>query len=534
MAPPKSLAAQDLFQDMGQQVERASGVADVQDGQDEGESQVVDNIESMCMNCHENGFTKFLLTRIPFFRQIIISSFYCEHCGFKNSEVQPAGEIQQRGVKYTFKLDNAGDLARQVVKSDTCSLRIEEIDLEIPPGRGQLTNVEGITAMIAQDLAVKQDERKTAVPEVYEKIEEIIQTLRTMAAGNKIPFTISVDDPAGNSWIEPSTTDRSGKYTRHEYARTPEQNANLGLGEVAEETPASAEADADGAVEMRPEYQQHGMVPALPSAGVANVDSGDDIIENQVYSFPASCPGCTHPCTTNMKMVNIPHFKQVVLMSTVCEDCGYRSNEVKTGGEVPELGRRITIKVAGTDDLSRDILKSESCALHCPELSLQVEPGTLGGRFTTIEGLLTQVRDDLHSSIFDMNEEKPSSGGDSMPQQEKAKWEAFFGQLDQAIKGELPFTAILEDPLAASYVQSMNDDGKPDDAMKVEEYERTEEEEEDLGLRDMKVEGYEEGGGGTGFGHTPAPKVDDSPKVDKPKEVSADEQAERQMEVNEG
>lgn len=54
---------------------------------------------------------------------------------------------------------------------------------------------------------------------------------------------------------------------------------------------------------------------------VNNVDE-DDIVENQVYSFPASCPGCTNSCTTNMKMVNIPHFKQVVLMSTVCDHCG--------------------------------------------------------------------------------------------------------------------------------------------------------------------------------------------------------------------
>jgi zinc finger protein len=66
------------------------------------------------------------------------------------------------------------------------------------------------------------------------------------------------------------------------------------------------------------------MYPEMPSAGVPmvnNVDE-DDIVENTVYSFPASCPGCTKSCTTNMKMVNIPHFKQVILMSTVCDHCG--------------------------------------------------------------------------------------------------------------------------------------------------------------------------------------------------------------------
>jgi zinc finger protein len=138
------------------------------------------------------------------------------------------------------------------------------------------------------------------------------------------------------------------------------------------------------------------------------------------------------------------------------------------------------------EDLSRDILKAESCALASPELNLSVEPGTLGGRFTTIEGILTQVRDDLRSSIFDVGE-----GGDSLDDATKAKWDAFFGKLTSAIEGNVKFTIVLEDPLASSYVQSFTAPD-PDPQIQVEDYERTEEEEEHLGLRDMKTEGYEE------------------------------------------
>src|ERR1700712_36439 len=118
--------------------------------------------------------TRLLLTKIPFFREIIIMSFFCPHCGFKNSEVQPAGEIQQKGHKYTFKVDSRLDLNRQLVKSDTCILRVEDVDLEIPPGRGQLTNLEGILSMIAADLSEAQDYRKDVAPAMYERIEEII------------------------------------------------------------------------------------------------------------------------------------------------------------------------------------------------------------------------------------------------------------------------------------------------------------------------------------------------------------------------
>lgn len=485
MANPQLRSAKDLFEDMGSKVASASqNIADE-------ETKLVDEIESLCMNCHEDGMTKLLLTRIPFFREIIIMSFECPQCGLKNSEVQPAGEIQQRGHKYKFKVDSKEDLNRQLVKSDTCVFRVEDEDLEIPSGRGQLTNLEGILGMIAQDLEDGQEDRKGVAPAMHDRIAEIIISLKSMGAGDKLPFTITIDDPAGNSWIEPSTSDKPGKYVRNDYNRTPAQNEALGLG--AGEAPAEEATDGDAnGVSMRPEYHPQAMYPAMPtdSTTLDQDAADDDIIENQVYSFPASCPGCTKPCATNMKMVNIPHFKQVVLMSTVCDHCGYRSNEVKTGGEIPDKGRKITVDVKNREDLSRDILKSESCAMSCPELDLSVEPGTLGGRFTTIEGLLTQVRDDLKSSIFDAD----VGGGDSMPSGEKARWTAFFDKLDTAIDGGLPFTIVLTDPLASSYVQSFTAP-EPDPQLATEEYERTEEEEEDLGLRDIKVEGYEEDDG---------------------------------------
>ncbi|KAF2002875.1 zinc finger protein zpr1 [Amniculicola lignicola CBS 123094] len=472
MAPPKSLA-KDLFEDMGRKVAEASAQAEGDD-----DTKVVDEIESLCMNCHENGTTRLLLTKIPFFREIVIMSFECPHCGLKNNEIQPAGEIQQRGVRYSLRVDSAEDLSRQVIKSDSADFKIVDIDLEIPPGRGQLTNVEGILSMVAQDLEQKQEERKQVIPEIYEKIEGVIQTLKQMASGSKLPFTIIVDDPAGNSSIEPPTVVMAGKYSRKEYPRTAAQNEALGLGGPEEEAAPSTE--------IRPEYKADQMYPAMPEDSMVNNVDDDDIVEHQVYSFPATCPGCTKSCTTNMKMVNIPHFKQVVLMSTVCDHCGYRSNEVKTGGAVPEQGRRITLDVQNKDDLSRDILKAESCAMSCPELNLSVESGTLGGRFTTIEGILTQVRDDLRSSIFDTGD-----SGDSMDTTTKDKWETFFGQLTAAINGDVKFTIVLEDPLASSYVQSFTAP-EPDPQMKVEDYDRTDEEKESLGLNDMETEGYEQ------------------------------------------
>jgi len=58
-----------------------------------------------------------------------------------------------------------------------------------------------------------------------------------------------------------------------------------------------------------------------------------------------------------MIFIDIPYFKQVVIMATTCEECGYRTNEVKPGGGVEKQGLQITVKVSAPEDLNRDILK---------------------------------------------------------------------------------------------------------------------------------------------------------------------------------
>lgn len=446
----------ELFNPIGEKVEQAVQA----NGEAEDDFKPIDEIESLCMNCHENGMTRLLLTKIPYFREIIIMSFNCDHCGFNNNEIQPAGTLQLKGVHYELRLRDMEDFQRQVVKSDTATVKFIELDVEVPAGKGQLTNVEGLLTTIVDDLVFDQEKRMKETPEAAAKVAEVIAKGRQMLAGEAFPFRVSVDDPAGNSFIAPDPRDGVGKWEKREYLRTPEQNEALGL----------ADTNTEG------------------------LDDNGDIIPDQVYQFPASCPGCMHPCTTNMKMVDIPHFRQVVIMNTSCDDCGYKSNDVKTGGEVPEKGKKVTIKIKTPVDLARDILKSESCQLECPELSLSVNPGTLGGRFTTVEGLLTQVRDDLHKQIFeaDADVEKTKRKNDSLDSTEASRWNDFFDGLNSAIKGEREFTIVLTDPLAASYVQSLADNpDEPDEQMTVEEYERTEEEEEELGLLDMKTENYE-------------------------------------------
>uniref|UniRef100_A0A3Q2Q978 ZPR1 zinc finger n=1 Tax=Fundulus heteroclitus TaxID=8078 RepID=A0A3Q2Q978_FUNHE len=103
-------------------------------------------IESMCMNCHLNGTTRLLLTKIPFFKEIIVSSFSCANCNWSNTEIQSAGRIQEQGVCYTLRVRTKQDLNREVVKADCAVTRIPELDFEIPAftQKGSLSTVEGL------------------------------------------------------------------------------------------------------------------------------------------------------------------------------------------------------------------------------------------------------------------------------------------------------------------------------------------------------------------------------------------------------
>lgn len=78
------------------------------------------------------GVTRLLLTKIPFYKDVVIMSFSCEHCGYQNNEIQSGGPVAEKGIRFVLNVDELKDLNRQVVKSDYASVRIPELDFEIP------------------------------------------------------------------------------------------------------------------------------------------------------------------------------------------------------------------------------------------------------------------------------------------------------------------------------------------------------------------------------------------------------------------
>lgn len=66
-----------------------------------------------------------------------------------------------------------------------------------------------------------------------------------------------------------------------------------------------------------------------------------------------------------------------------------------------------------------------------------------------------------------------------------------FGEtLDEIMSGNRKITLILDDPAGNSYVQALTDDGSLDDRLIIERYTRSFEQNEELGLNDIKTENY--------------------------------------------
>lgn len=193
------------------------------------------------------------------------------------------------------------------MKSETCTVSFPELILEIPAQRGHLTTIEGVLANVIEDLAADQLVRKHTDPASYEKIEAFCDRIKNVIAGERqgsFPFHIKLDDPAGNSWVEPQPGDPRGKWVRTDYMRTKEQSEGLGLTDTG-----------DTGV-------QHSSEDASAATGGGEGQTDGDFRHSEVHTFPATCSSCVRPCNTYMKFVEIPHFKEVVLMSTVCDDCG--------------------------------------------------------------------------------------------------------------------------------------------------------------------------------------------------------------------
>lgn len=181
-------------------------------------------------------------------------------------------------------------------------------------------------------------------------------------------------------------------------------------------------------------------------------EKGEVDLRNEVVQFHNNCPNCNAICDTNMKLTDIPYFKSVIIMCTVCDNCGIKSSEVKSGSGIEEKGVRYTLKLTDPSDLDRDVLKSDEACFEIPEIEFFMGSGTLGGKFTTVEGILKDVREQLSQNC-----PFAFTGGDSETKDKASRMKECLDKLEMIENGHLlNVTVIIDDPSGNSYLQVLN------------------------------------------------------------------------------
>lgn len=93
---------------------------------------------------------------------------------------------------YELNVTSQADLDRQLIKSDSATVRIPELDFEIPPmtQKGEISTIEGFLKTAAKNLALFQAERLVDSPAVGARVADVIAGLLQLAMGDRFPFRI--------------------------------------------------------------------------------------------------------------------------------------------------------------------------------------------------------------------------------------------------------------------------------------------------------------------------------------------------------
>jgi zinc finger protein len=200
-------------------------------------------------------------------------------------------------------------------------------------------------------------------------------------------------------------------------------------------------------------------------------------VRKETLKFPTTCYACGKDGLAQMCVASIPFFKEIIIMAFSCEYCGYRNTDIKHGGGMSEHATKIVFRVESPKDLNRDIFKSDSCHFSLPDLDFEMAPGSLDSMYTTVEGLL----DKLHDSLKENN---PFGLGDSSVNTKYLEFLQSIRELKEFKRG--PFKIVMDDALSNCFIYNPNaPEGDPQ--VEVTVYKRSWEQNEELGLNDMKV-----------------------------------------------
>ncbi|CAG9477678.1 zinc finger protein, putative [Plasmodium vivax] len=551
-------------------------------------------VRSMCINCEQEGINQIAKLHIPYFKNVLIHSFECGFCNYRNNVIQDLNTIKEKGVKIIFNINKREHMDRQLIKSEYGVLKIPQIDFEIPKEtqKGSINTIEGFmqtalsslteylknlkhmyceanglpegAAIEGGEVSSKSERGEGALEEnahaidqtnqgdkpadtnlqgqqmtiesYIKLIESTVHKLSTYLLSKEPIFTIEIVDPSGLSSLEHYDEDvQKGIVTVEHYKRSKQELNEMGFYEEDFEGKNEAvDLGPDGAKEKENHVEEKvkkenfdfikkyvhmgGPSGSGVSSGVSGSVNGSAYVRYEnisaeeegklIESFTSNCPCCNYMGANNFCEINIPGFKKCLIMSYVCGNCNFKTSEIKSSGEINPKGKKITLTVRSKSDLDRFVIKSDTASIHIPIVDLTSDYGTLGGSLTTVEGLILKIIESLEDKFkFLLGDSSTNTKGhhqggeqpndDALKESQTnndesitSKVKSLIANLYKLCKTEelCPFDFVIDDIASNSYISS--EDFSHDENLKEEEYERTFEQNDVLGLTSMNTENY--------------------------------------------
>ena len=156
---------------------------------------------------------------------------------------------------------------------------------------------------------------------------------------------------------------------------------------------------------------------------------------------PGPCPDCGKEIEYIYYTENIPYFSDILLLSGVCQDCGFRITDTMILNDHEPC--RWEMKVETPEDLDARVILSIQGEIDIPELGVNIHPGpACSGFVSNIEGVLCRAEDAIHRALHSCEGDEIATANDLLE------------RIDQVRKSELPFTVIITDPSGNSGIVS--------------------------------------------------------------------------------
>lgn len=156
-------------------------------------------LEQPCVSCGKKGVVNIVSSiDLPYLGAALQTTYLCRLCGFKHSDLIT---LESKGaLKYEADIRTSEDLNLRVVRSNSGTVSIPELGVEIEPGLASesfISNAEGVLDRVEEVVGTLMS---GAELDVHEKCVSLLEKLRKMKDA-ELPFHLVVEDPFGNSAI---------------------------------------------------------------------------------------------------------------------------------------------------------------------------------------------------------------------------------------------------------------------------------------------------------------------------------------------